>query len=483
MPGGLCTAQCATTACPAGAVCVPTGRMGELCAASCASDADCRAGEGYVCDPLRKACFLPFAASPKLAECPGETRPGSAWSPLAVLTSAETPGAYQFEPSAVVTPAGDVVAIHTGGAASFFAPSFLNVTRIPATGAPEAIALPTTKRMHFDPWAAIDRAGTIHAVWLGHDGGGVDLAAEIGYARSTDGGKTWSAPVAIHDPADCAGDKPFCLDKPMIAVGPAPGKKKGEVVRAFYSSDGLRMRSSADGGATWSEPTPVLDATYADVAIDDRGAVHVVAADAAPRGAATWGSTEHAIVYTRSTDGETFAAPVIASAPGESIPFFFVNPTIAVDRKRGLTYVAYAAGTPDGAWNIQLAISKDGGATWRHQTLAGATPACANHAVPDLAVSAGGDLHATWYEYAGGAGYRAYTRCASGGARCDVPVAIGPPMARYELVRHSPRWLGEYTALVVDDKHRALHALWTQIIGDDTASAGRIVHTRTRLVR
>jgi len=487
MPGGYCTASCGLTACPGGSTCVPTGRMGELCAATCASNADCRADQGYVCDPDRKACMLPFVVSPALKSCPGKTTPSTAFSPMTLLTSATTPGAYQFEPSAVVTPAGDVVAMFTGGAANFMAPSFLGVVRIPVKGAPEEIAITTTKSMHFDPWVAVDRAGTVHAVWLGHDGGGVDLNAEIGYARSTDGGKTWSPAVAIHDPAPCADGHPFCLDKPMIAIGPAPGKKEG--IHAFYSSAGMKLRSSTDGGKTWGVTVPVIDGTYGDVAVDDRGTLHVVAAGAAEGEgedgppASAFGSSANAILYTSSTTGSTFSAPVKVSGAGELIPFFFVNPTVVADRARGLIYVAYAAGTPDGAWNIQLATSKDQGKTWSRRMLAGSTPACANHAVPDLALSANGQLHATWYEYVGGVGYRAYTTCAIGGATCDSPSALGPPMARYELVRHSPRWLGEYTGLVVDDKRHVLHSLWTQIVGDATTSAGRIVHASAPIGR
>ena len=304
LPGGYCTAQCSTTTCPSGSVCAPTGRMGDLCVAACTSDADCRADQGYVCDPARQGCVLPFSTSPAIAHCHGAVPLDAGFSAMTALTSAASPGAYQFEPSAVVTPAGDVVAIYTGGAASFLSPSFLGVVRVPADGsAATDTPLPTSKRMHFDPWAAIDRAGTVHAVWLGHDGGGVDLNAEIGYARSTDGGRTWTAPVAIHDPADCAGGKPFCLDKPMIAIGPDPAATKQDATRAFYSSEGgaegLKMTTSIDGGATFGQPMAVLAATYGDVAIDGAGAIHVVAAQASPRGPAAWGSPDNRVVYTR----------------------------------------------------------------------------------------------------------------------------------------------------------------------------------------
>ena len=157
-------------------------------------------------------------------------------------------------------------------------------------------------------------------------------------------------------------------------------------------------------------------------------------------------------------------------------PFYFVNPSVVADPQGRRVHVAYAAGTPDGKWNIMLASSADGGATWTRQRLAGTEPACANHAVPELAMRTSGKLAISWYEFVGGAGYRAYTTCQADGTRCKTPVPIGPPMATYELVRHSPRWLGEYGALISDDAHRRLHAVWTQVVGDTPRGAARIVH-------
>ena len=501
LPGGYCTAQCTVTDCPTGSVCVPTGRMGDLCAAACQNDADCRADQGYVCDPGRHVCLLPFVASPSLAECLDEASPPPApprrrgfppplanFAPMEVLTSAQSPGAYQFEPAATVTPAGDLVILTSGGATSFMDPSFLDVIRVPASGAPVEQPLATGKRMHFDPWLTTDRRGTVHAVWLGHDGGGVDANAEIGYARSTDGGATWSTPVAIHDPADCPPDTPFCLDKPMIAAGPAPGKGKprGDAVHVFYTAGededgGMKLRTSVDGGATWGPSVKVIDGAYGDVAIDRGGGIHVAVAQATPMGPAAWGSPDNRVVYTRSTDGKTFSPPVAVSGPGESIPFYFVNPSVVTNATGRTVHVAYAAGTPDGKWNIMLATSRDGWATWHRRTLVGTDPACANHAVPELAMRPRGGLVVSWYEYAGGAAYRAYTTCTADGATCARPTPLGPPMATYELVRHSPRWVGEYAGLIADEAHHRLHAVSTQVVGDTPRGAARIVHTSAPL--
>jgi hypothetical protein len=485
-PGGYCTMPCGAmgVACPSGSVCLPTVRGGEICGRTCTSDRDCRTDQGYLCAPDRKACILPFLASPVLATCDVAAPPAGDFDPAVPLSTSAMPGAYQYEPTAALTPAGDLVVLFTSGG-PLGGKSFLGVARVPATGAPVLDhPLATTKTNHFDPWVTVTRDGTLHAVWLGHDGGGVDLNAEIGYARSTDGGATWTTPVAIHEPADCPPNTPFCLDKPMIAAGPVPGAPAKEALRAFYSSEaggGLRMRTSLDGGKTWDAPITVSEGTYGNVAIDGKGHIHLAVAMADLRGAGAFGSPDNAIAYAVSVDGKTFRKPITVNSAGEPIPFFFVNPSVAVDDRRGWIYVAYVAGTPDGKWDIQLAASHDAGKTWKRTKL-NDDATCANHMVPNLALDPrDGTLHATFFENRGGGGHLAYVRCKPEGGACDRTVRVSSDMAAYELVRHSTKWLGEYEALVVDLKRHRLHAVWTQTVPEGDNAIGRLRYASRKL--
>jgi hypothetical protein len=483
-PGGYCTSLCGATGapCPVGSACYPSVRGGELCGRTCTSDADCRTADGYVCDPGRKVCSLPFLASPVLAQCAVPAPPDGDFGPVVALSTRASPGVYQFEPAAALTPAGDLVVVYTSGG-SIIGKSFLAVSRVPARGAPVIDQpLPTTKNNHFDAWAAATRDGAVHAVWLGHDGGGTDLNAEIGYARSSDGGATWTTPTAIHAPGDCPPDTPFCLDKPMIAAGPAPGARAKDAVHALYSARGeMRMRTSLDGGATWGPAITATEGAYGDVTVDARGQIHITVALADRRGAHAWGSSESSVAYTVSRDGQTFAAPITISAAGEHIPFYFVNPTIAIDDARRWIYIAYAAGTPDGRWDIRLAASRDGGTTWSHRTL-NDDETCANHMVPNLAIDPrDGSLHATFLENRGGAGHLAYTTCKPAGGACARVVRASPDMAAYELVRHSTKWLGEYQALLVDPRRKLLHSVWTHIVQEGDAAIARVHHAARKL--
>lgn len=91
---------------------------------------------------------------------------------------------------------------------------------------------------------AADDAGTFHAVWLDpRDGGGKGLR----YARSSDGGKTWSKNQTL-DAKTCE----CCWNK--ITTGP------GGRVNVLYRNESPRDMSlvtSTDGGQSWAAPVTV----------------------------------------------------------------------------------------------------------------------------------------------------------------------------------------------------------------------------------
>jgi len=68
LPGGYCGSLCGVGACDG--TCVETASGGELCLKRCTHDADCRADEGYVCDPEWHACALPNMAAIRPKPCP-----------------------------------------------------------------------------------------------------------------------------------------------------------------------------------------------------------------------------------------------------------------------------------------------------------------------------------------------------------------------------------------------------------------------------
>ncbi len=449
----------------------------------CESDRDCRADEGYVCDPLWRACLLPNFAAIVPSVCPavaGEPAQDSAFAASTQWSTAKLPGAYQFEPSAVVTDDGGVTALYISRT-TMFEGNILGVSRVDGQRQ-ETLDVPfkSERANHFDPWLARDRSGTLYAVWLGFDSQAG--RQEIALSTSRDHGASWSSPVAVHDPADCPEGTRDCIDKPMVVVGPDPTARGKDVVYVMYAGGdgGLRVRASRDGGKAFGEATTALVGIYGNAAVGVDGTLHIVTLNGGPRGA--FGSAQHAIEYTSSSDrGATFAKPVRVSGHEEMLPFFFSNPSLVVDNTRKLLYAVYVRGGRDAKWDLMLAVSKDRGATWKRSKLAG--DGCAIHMVPNLALDAKtGTLHVAYYDTVGARGRFVHASCAPGGVKCKRHGAINTlPFAALSTVRHSPRWIGEYQTLVVDEKRRRLHAVWSQVVDEGGTKMSRIFHSVAKL--
>ena len=444
----------------------------------CNSDKDCRKEEGYVCDTTHKACTLPGfgVVEAKVCKTKSATR-DAAFGASELWTTSAAPGIYQVEPSAVLTADGGVVAIYMTRGKTLDA-NVLGVSRVDGKGEKTLDSpLKSERANHFDPWIARDRSGKLYAVWLGFDT--QESHQEIALATSTDNGATWSSPMTVHEPGDCQEGTRDCLDKPMVVIGNEP-KGKGEIVYVMYSGGeiGLRVRASKDGGKTFGPPVTALAGIYGNAVVAPDGKLHIVTLNSGPRGA--YGSADAKVEYAVSADGgATFSKPVKISAPDEMLPFFFSNASIAVDSKRKWIYIAYVRGGGDGKWDIMLATSKNG-AKWKRTRLAG--DSCAIHMVPNVALDAKtGTLHVAYYDTEGERRF-AHASCVAGGTKCKVLGAINSqPFAALSTVRHSSKWLGEYQSLLVDDKRRVLHAVWSQTVDESGKPITRVFHASAKL--
>jgi hypothetical protein len=245
-----------------------------------------------------------------------------------------------------------------------------------------------------DPWMATDRAGNVYYGNLAFDA--LNFNLDIAVAKSTDGGKTFGAPVPTYRP-------PYEIfysgDKDAIATGPDPTVKTRDNVYAVWDDfsfdsntgeafTGLPVARSTDGGRSWQ-------ITYADkfpldlsgcsfqqyigaVPLADKsdGTLYVAAEKLAVDDPDCTGQPPvvRSEVIFRSTDGGvTFGPGVTISGVTESVPdgLLFLGPgrymrnlelpTIA---QRGSTlYVAWNDGA-HGKSHIRLATSTDAGQTW-----------------------------------------------------------------------------------------------------------------------
>jgi hypothetical protein len=485
LPGGYCASMCP---CGEGGACVESAKMGEMCLKSCASDADCRAGEGYVCHPQWKTCALPGLLSPPAPTCetPGATPAKKTFGPAEQISTADGPGKYHTEVAAALTKGGDVVAVYIAGTP--FAPAVLGSSTVSAKGGvvgDNAIELP--RDSHFDPWMAITRDGKIHLTYLGFDGARAPEKNMTIGLTTTDNGSTWTPPVDAFDVEGDCGGTDGCVDKPIIAIGPTREDPKMDAIYVLYYSaknEALKIVRSTDGGKTWSPSAKVGAGAVADAEVTGSGKIHVAYVAG---GGEMFGDTANHVEYVTSADGgATWSEPVRVSAEDDSVPVHFSSPQILADAKNAILYVAYPSGGPDGKWNIVLGASRDGGVTWQ-RTVVNDADGCSSHILPAAALDPKtGRVHVTWIDNRTGAGNLMYTSCAAGKRDKDFKCAANElvsdtPFASFGYARHATKWLGDYTTLIFDEKRRLLHAVWAQPVEEAGLPTSRIFHASARI--
>jgi hypothetical protein len=278
-----------------------------------------------------------------------------------------------------------------------------------------------------DPWLTSDRAGRMYYATLA---GTPNFNLGVSVARSTNGGRNWSAPLQVSP-----GDPPVDLyvgDKEAITAGRDATRPGRDVLYVawddlFFSAtdilSGLPVARSTDGGRTWTvayaarhsllEGCSFTQYLGAQPIVDPANGTLYVAAerfqvdDPQCQGAELVTSE----VIFRSTDGgqsfgpavkiadispagtsETAAGPAILLGPGRAMRTAEF-PVLAFHRDR--LYVAWNEGRGDHS-HLRLASSTNAGASWSLRWLTGGT---ADEAQPALSGDREG-LHVLYYSTA-----------------------------------------------------------------------------------
>ncbi len=239
----------------------------------------------------------------------------------------------------------------------------------PPTNLSDVIPLPTSPQLAAAP------DGSLTAVWQQFDG----TNYIIHISRSTNGGSSWNAPVAVSGASQNSVN-------PQIAVG--PDSTLTAIWTVFSGGSNAIQTSHSSNGASWSPPF-----TLATVA-GEASTPQIVAANGVIT--AVWQGASggwNTIQASRSTDGLVWSVtPVDVSAAGGAA----ASPRVAVTSPGVLT----AAWTRfDGSNYIaQSARSSDGGITW--SVPASLSAAGRNASVPQVSVASGG-ASAVWLRFDG----------------------------------------------------------------------------------
>lgn len=303
----------------------------------------------------------------------------------------------------------------------------------------------TTAFLHqVEPTLVVDESGRLYVGWKEAetaDGPG----RRVSFARSLDGGFTWSTPslMALRDASRSASDPWLALDE----------AGRLHYARLEYASDltfgGLAVSTSDDGGGTWG---PLMDpddsAGFADkesIASDGNGTMYL-AYDDLPNPAGDLADLR----FTRSTDGGRTWSPTVSVAERRGT---ILGPVIAA-RPDGTVHVAWWNLT-DG--NVMADVSRDRGVTWgadvRVNNVWGSAPVIANSwesSMPSVVVNESGSVFVAWADRGAGNSDILVARSDDGGATWSAPAQVNDDSSSLD------QWM---PALALDGRG-ALHAAW-----------------------
>jgi hypothetical protein len=275
-----------------------------------------------------------------------------------------------------------------------------------------------------DPAVAIDEQGSIGVVWV------EQARKDIFFQRfSPDGRPQLPAPVQVsHTPAIFS-----WLPKIVMTSGDPQAIYVlwQEIIFSGGSHGGdILFARSTDGGRTFRAPLNLShDRAGSGKGRLTKDAWHNGSLDLAqgPDGTlyAAWTDYEGALWVSRSTDqGGSFSPPVMIADRSRTAPAR--GPSLAVDMQ-GIVYLAWTV-AEDAAAAIRLSTSRDHGRSFLAPTIAHHSGGHAD--APQIAVDHAGTVHLVYAESPQGPLYTyhiAYRRLRKGEARFAPPVTLSPP--------------------------------------------------------
>ena len=285
----------------------------------------------------------------------------------------------------------------------------------------------------WDPWLSFAPNGDLYSICIGSP---TKAPEDFFVNKSTDGGRTWSNPIAVNA-SDYSGNGygPLGDDKPSITVDPTNPNYVYATWARFNNSSRLKGNSaetmfarSTDGGQTWQPAQSIHTAPSTDF---DWGNQIVVLSDGTLIDAFTEGqfTNTHPGVLTllRSHDhGQTWSDPIAAVVQqplldqsvqppnalvtdpdtGQEVEAHPMFASVAVDRNTGNLYAAWI----DARFNnfqynsIAFSMSSDGGLTWStpiqvNQTPNTVPPVDRQAWNPAVAVAANGTVAVSYYDF------------------------------------------------------------------------------------
>lgn len=221
-----------------------------------------------------------------------------------------------------------------------------------------------------NPSLAVDADGNIYVAWEDERNGDYDIY----FAKSIDGGVTWSTNVKVNDDTSSSDQ-----EDPSLAVD-----GNGDLYLAWDDERGggsdIYFAKSTDGGVTWNTNVKVNSQGSPSLVVDNSGGLYIACAGAG-------------IYFTKSIDGgDTWSTNVKVN--DNSASAYMSAPSLAIGNSDTI-YLAWQDERNENR-DIYFAKSIDGGDVWSTNVKVNDDLTSANQREPSLAVGDSGTLYLAW---------------------------------------------------------------------------------------
>lgn len=246
----------------------------------------------------------------------------------------------------------------------------------------------------------------------------------------------------------------------------------------------LRFARSTDGGRTFSRPVALGDPAYETsyvptAAVAPDGTVYVTHLQVAPRGRCPGGGYPVKVVVEASRDlGRTFTPHVADQAcfgtalPGVGLLGFNSTtgamyrlhpaPNLAVDPRSGVLVLVYGALGADGLQRVRVLSSRDRGRSW---VVGGAIArgVGGEQHLPRIATAPSGREVVLFYATLPGGGVVASSSVSrDDGMTWSTPMTLATRVSNGHDPAYAGRWIGDYIAIAVG-RDGVAHPVWTDL--------------------